>query len=539
MKTTTKLALSIAVIAALVGGAVAGFVTGTRPLLGLDLVGGISVVLEAPAGTSHGVLQQTADSIAQRINALGVAEPSVSVLGDRDIQVEVAGLAQGNPVRRSGKWCAITAARENLPNPKTGNKCDFSTRSDAEAQIQSVGQARLLALIGETARLEERQVTGTAAASDQVTACPPTLAKDPKCNNPKFVTCPLAEVTKAGCTNADLTRKDVVYLGTLAHDQPCTSFDQCPRYKLGPVRITGDAISKATAQPPDTQHPGWWIQFQLTSAGSSLYGAVTTQLKGQQLAIILDREVKSAPTIQSPITNGSGEITGSFSESDSKNLALVLNQGALPVELTRQNVETVSPTLGKQSLHQGLVAGLVGLALLMLYLAFYYRLLGFVTWLGMSIWAVFALSLVSILGRTAGYTLTLAGIAGIIVSMGITADSYIVFYERLKDEVRHGKTLRTAVQPAFKRAWRTIYTADIVTGLAAAVLYLVSVGSVRGFALTLGLSTMLDLIVVYFFKRPTVFLIARSPKLSELRGMGLRSGVAADPLPAPVAGASE
>src|SRR5437588_6317481 len=309
---------------------------------------------------------------------------------------------------------------------------------------------------------------------------------------------------------------------------------------MGPVQITGDAISKATATPPDTQHPNWWIQFQTNSAGTAVYSRVTTQLVGKQLAIILDREVESAPTIQSPITNGSGEITGSFSESDAKNLALVLNQGALPVELTRQNVETVSPTLGKQSLHQGLVAGLVGLALLMLYLAFYYRLLGFVTWLGMSIWAVFALSLVSILGRTAGYTLTLAGIAGIIVSMGITADSYIVFYERLKDEVRHGKTLRTAVQPAFKRAWRTIVAADIVTATAAAVLYFVSIGSVRGFALTLGFCTALDLFVVYFFTRPTVFLIARSPLLSNLRGIGLRSGVAADPtpVPAPVAGAS-
>ena len=537
MKPTTKLVLSIAEIAALVGGAIAGFVTGTRPQLGLDLVGGISVVLEAPSGTTHSVLQRTADSIAQRINALGVAEPSVSVLGSQDIQVEVAGLAHGTPTLRNGKWCAITAAGENLG-------CTFSTQSAAEAKIQSVGQARLLALIGETARLEERQVTGQASATDQVTACPPTLSKDPKCDNPKFVTCPLAQVDKAGCTNAELAKKDVVYFGTLSHDRPCTSFDVCPKYKLGPVQITGDAISKATAQPPDTQHPGWWIQFQLTSSGSSLFGQITSRLASETpkgvLAIILDHEVKSAPTVQSAITTGTGEITGSFSESDSKNLALVLNQGALPVELTRQNVETVSPTLGKQSLHQGLVAGIVGLILLMLYLAFYYRLLGIVTWFGMSIWAIFALALVSILGRTAGYTLTLAGIAGLIVSMGITADSYIVFYERLKDEVRHGKTLRTAVQPAFKRAWRTIYTADIVTGLAAAILYLVSVGSVRGFALTLGLCTMLDLVVVYFFKRPLVFLIARSPKLSELRGMGLRSGVAADPIPAPaVAGASE
>jgi preprotein translocase subunit SecD len=191
-------------------------------------------------------------------------------------------------------------------------------------------------------------------------------------------------------------------------------------------------------------------------------------------------------------------------------------------------VETVSPTLGKTSLHEGLVAGLVGLVALMLYLAFYYRLLGIVTWFGMTIWATLALGLVSILGHTAGYALSLAGVAGLIVSLGITADSYIVFYERLKDEVRNGKTFRTAVQPAFRRAWRTIVAADIVTGIAAAVLYVVSIGSVRGFALTLGLSTMLDLFVVWFFKRPAVFLMSRSARLAGWRGIGLLSAVAAD-----------
>ena len=210
---------------------------------------------------------------------------------------------------------------------------------------------------------------------------------------------------------------------------------------------------------------------------------------------------------------------------------MVLNSGALPVELTRQTVVTVSPTLGKESLRQGIVAGVIGLILLMAYLAFYYRLLGIVTWFGMAIWATLAIGLVSLLGKTVGYALTLAGVAGIIVSLGITADSYIVFYERLKDEVRHGKTLRAAVVPAFKRSWRTILAADTVTIIAAGVLYLIAVGSVRGFALTLGLSTALDMFVVYFFKRPTVFLISRNSTLAELRGIGLRSGVAADPVP--------
>jgi preprotein translocase subunit SecD len=160
----------------------------------------------------------------------------------------------------------------------------------------------------------------------------------------------------------------------------------------------------------------------------------------------------------------------------------------------------------------------------------------------MAIWAALALGLVSLLGTAAGYSLTLAGIAGIVISLGVTADSYIVFYERVKDEVRKGKTVRAAVQPAFASAWRTIIAADIVTILAAAILYLLAISSVRGFALTLGIATALDMFVVYFFKRPLVFLLARNERLANLPGFGLRSGVAADPLPgdvAPVAGGSE
>jgi preprotein translocase subunit SecD len=246
-----------------------------------------------------------------------------------------------------------------------------------------------------------------------------------------------------------------------------------------------------------------------------------------QIAIIVDRVVISAPTVQSVI-RGSGEITGNFSEQEAKDLATQLNAGALPVELTRQSVRTVSPTLGEESLRKGILAGIAGLVLLLVYLLFYYRLLGVVAWLGMTIWALLAVALISIAGDQFGYALSLAGVAGLVISLGITADSYIVFFERLKDEVRSGKSPRSAVQPAFARAYRTIVAADIVTGLAAAVLYVTAVSSVRGFALTLGVATLLDLFVVYFFKRPTVFLIARNERLVNLRGFGLTSGVAAE-----------
>jgi preprotein translocase subunit SecD len=248
--------------------------------------------------------------------------------------------------------------------------------------------------------------------------------------------------------------------------------------------------------------------------------------------------------VDSPITNGTGVISGSFTEQRAKDLATVLNAGALPVQLQKLQTLTVSATLGQESLKQGVVAGVVGLVLLFVYLLFYYRLLGVVAWAGMTIWAILALALISLGGIAFGYALTLAGIAGLVISLGVTADSYIVFFERLKDEVRHGKTPRSAVQPAFKRAYRTIVAADIVAGIAAVVLYLTAVSSVRGFALTLGVATLLDLFVVYFFKRPTVFLIARSPRLVSLKGFGLESGVAGVDherarTPAPVAGGSE
>jgi preprotein translocase subunit SecD len=282
------------------------------------------------------------------------------------------------------------------------------------------------------------------------------------------------------------------------------------------------------------------VSFEFNGEGSQRFGDLTERLVGKQLAIVLDRKVESAPNVESPITGGTGQITGGFDEQEARDLALVLQTGALPVELEQSQVETVSATLGQQSLHLGLIAGVTGLILLCLYLAFYYRLLGIVTWFGMAIWAILALTIISLLGRGVGYSLTLAGIAGLVVSLGITADSYIVFYERLKDEVRKGKTVRAAVGPAFARAWKTIIAADIITISAAIILYMIAIGSVRGFALTLGLSTLLDMFVVYFFKRPLVFLIARSRFLSEMRGMGLRSAVAVgDMAPAePVRGGS-
>ena len=413
---------------------------------------------------------------------------------------------------------AITAVQETVSYCVTssGGKAEgcFVRQSDAEQQLKETGTSHLVDIIGQTARLEERQVLGI------------VVPQDPKWAT-TTLTCstPVEEATPA-CSPEQLKSKNVVYLDPSNNN----------KYELGPIVITGANIRKATAAISSGQNQivsQWVINFDLGGPEAKAFTDLTGRLQGlpdgdptKQIAISVDRQIISSPQVTGQIS-GSGEITGNFTEQSAKDLATILNAGALPVELTRLSVTTVSPTLGQASLKQGIVAGAVGLILLLLYLLFYYRLLGVVAWFGMSIWAILAIAIVSLAGRV-GYALSLAGIAGLVISLGVTADSYIVFFERLKDEVRNGKSPRSAVQPAFKRAYRTIVAADMVTAIAAVVLYVTAVSSVRGFALTLGVATLLDLFVVWFFKRPTVFLIARNERLVELRGFGLSSGVAAE-----------
>lgn len=681
MRRSRGLWVSLLFVGALVVASVASYVGGVRPVLGLDLEGGVSVILQAPDGTPQAVMDQALENIRRRIDAFGTAEPQLFVSGT-NIEVQIPGLARGSVKERpTDRFCLVgegqltfgcfdtqTAADTELgaaavkplvqsvcltgdiwgdtppcfgmqadadaavkaikvvpgpapstaptpspsgtgPEPASGQFClsgtglptdpcfdsrtaaqaaldavgsqaaqnfcvqgqgDQTLASDAgaacfptktaadaalaamkvvhetsefcvissadknlgcflsqdlaQAQLQATGQERLLQVIGTTARLEQREVLLTLTASDPAYQATPVT-----CGTPE-------EQQTDACTPEALRDQDVVFLGT----------DGQTKYKLGPVLVTGDAINKATAVfgsgSQTSVSQGWEIDFTLTSDGSRIFSDVTTRLVGKQLAIVVDNKVISAPTIQGAITTGSGRITGSFTSQRAKDLATQLNAGALPVNLITQQVVTVSPTLGKESLHQGLIAGLFGLIALALYLLFYYRLLGIVAWFGMTIWAILAFTMISIAGRAIGYSLTLAGVAGLVISLGVTADSYIVFFERLKDEVRHGKSPRAAVQPAFKRAYRTIVAADIVTALAAIVLYVTAISSVRGFALTLGVATALDLFVVWFFKRPVVFLIARNERLVNLHRFGLTSGVAGEAVPGeplPVAGGAK
>jgi preprotein translocase subunit SecD len=296
--------------------------------------------------------------------------------------------------------------------------------------------------------------------------------------------------------------------------------------------MTGQSIGKAYAQI-DTAG-AWVVNYTLTSKGSPLWDKVANENFHQELAIELDGVIQSAPLIQPTQATfssfgGQGEISGSFTEGSAKNLAIAMEFGALPVRLEALTTQTVSPTLGHSALVAGLGAGLVGLALVLLYTILYYRALGLVIVLGLSVTAALLWAIISALGHTAfAPSFDLAGVTGLIVSIGITVDSYIVYFERLKDEARAGRSIRTSVDRGFRSAWRTVLAADTVSLLAAVLLYLIAVGDVRGFAFFLGLSTLMDVFITWYFTRPLVILLGRrgSQSTSALSmAAGLSSGV--------------
>ncbi len=432
------------------GGVIAA---GASPKLGLDLEGGISVILQATGEeVREDVLEQTVNLIRQRIDALGVAEPEVSVFGD-NVLIQLPGV------------------------------------EDEEAALE---------LIGTTAQLTFRQV-------EQIYR--PNAKKAP-------------EVTEE--VDSSVNDEEVVY-----PDEDDTL------YRLRPANgLTGSIVEDAEAVPVGGN--SWMVSIDMNSEGSERWEAFTDELaclrdKGEQIksqvAIVLDGKVESAAGMEDPATSpqggvecGQGIAGGETSidvgdEQEAKDLALVLTTGALPITLERQEVRKVSPTLGRESLETGLTAGIVGLGLVMIYVLVYYRMLGLVIWLGFLEFSALVYTVLALLGEGAGLALTLAGVAGIIVSIGIAADSFIVAFERLKDEVRSGKSIRAAVQRGSDRAIKTILVADFVTGAAAVILFFLAVGPVRGFALTLGLATAVDVLLAFFLIRPAMVLLGRTKYL--------------------------
>jgi preprotein translocase subunit SecD len=308
------------------------------------------------------------------------------------------------------------------------------------------------------------------------------------------------------------------------------SADAHTKYLLDVAKVVGTDVKTASSSF-DASQGGWLVTLKFTSAGGSKWTALTQQAmtdgrtqglpEGAQVAIALDNKVVSAPSIQQVIVGDAIINGGGINEQTSKVLATQLKYGALPLSFKIQSLDSVSPTLGIQQLKYGLIAGAIGLALVILYCLLYYRALGLVVIASLAVSAALVFGMLVLLGRSIGFTLSLAGIAGFIVAIGITADSFVVFFERLKDEAKEGRSLRSSVPRAWVRARRTILSADTVSFLAAAILYVLTTGAVKGFAFTLGLSTLLDLLIVFLFTHPLVALASRSSTFSSPRISGL------------------
>jgi preprotein translocase subunit SecD len=302
------------------------------------------------------------------------------------------------------------------------------------------------------------------------------------------------------------------------------------RYELGPAAFTGRLVNSARAEFQGGQQ-GWVVNLSLDDEGATKFNELAATSFPKQppqnaVAIVLDGVVQSAPTFnESSYEGGNVQISGDFSETEARDLATVLNYGSLPVVLEEQTTQSVSPSLGKDQLRAGIAAGILGLALVALYMLAFYRLLGLVVILGLALTGMAVYTLVAWLGSWISLTLTLAGVVGLIVSVGVTVDSYVVYFEKLKDEVRTGRTVRSSVDRAFQKSFRTILAADLVSLIGAAVLYGLAIGSVRGFAFFLGVSVLLDLAISYFFMHPIVYLMAQRSQLVRVKKVGLAAGL--------------
>ena len=528
-----------------IGGLAATLIRGNSPELGLDLQGGVSVVLEPTSEASSDALSQSVAIIRDRVDALGVAEPEITRQGNaivvqlpgvknRDRALELVGQTaelRFRPVLQDLTGSEVIQPDENTSSTTTtaeGGAGTTTTTTAGGTTTTTAPDENAAGLpLGESAGAAQEPTTTTTAPPTTATTAPGAPAE------PGPVPLTSRQDDKADAT-VTLQGKDGEGV-----------------FQLGPALATGQIVSSARAEIPQGQ---WLVALSMRGGADGIdkFNEIAAQCNPPsatcptgRLAIVLDSVVQSAPTINEP-TYSKDDITisGSFSEDEAKDLALVLRYGSLPVELERQSVQTVSASLGEDSLHAGIIAGIVGLALVAVYMLLYYRALGLVMIVGVGISGALLYSIVSWIGETRGLALTLAGVTGIIVSIGVTVDSYVVFFERLKDEVKAGRTLRTSTERAFKRAFRTILAADISSFLGAAVLWWLTVGSVRGFAFFLGLSTVLDVIVAWFFTRPAVILLSRNRFFTEMPVFGVARGLAssgtlARPAAVPVPGAGK
>jgi preprotein translocase subunit SecD len=563
------------------------------PALGLDLRGGTEVTLTASPLSGHDVskaaLNQAVDIIRDRVNGLGVGGATVNTQGSNHIIVSVPGRGYGvaATVGKTAllRFRQVLAVGNYTPAPATTSSPSVSTtvtpgatstakassKPKTKASTKSKGDAltsALLAVKPTPTPTTSAGVTPTSTPTASTSTSPSTSPTSstgassstgdqplPNSEAPTLSTALESSFASWDCAkNPNPTNgNDVPTDYIIACDPPTPATGAVLKYLLAPAAVEGTQVKTASAAL-STQGVAWQVNLSFNGSGSSAwlnvtkaaYNATGTTTSGfgtcappkgcNSVAITLDGVVQSAPAIQSAggIPGGQADITGNFTQTTATDLANVLKYGSLPLKFSQSDVQTVSATLGSKQLRGGLIAGAIGLALVILFSLLYYRALGLVTIGSLAVSGLILYAVTTLLGHSSlGYTLSLPGIAGFIVAVGITADSFVVYFERLRDEIREGRRLRSAVDRAWPRARRTILSADTVSLLAAFILYIVSIGDVRGFAFTLGLSTLSDLLIVFFFTRPLLQILGRRPAFDSGKawtGIGkARAGVTREP----------
>ena len=489
----------------LIGLLIWAFLPGERhtPKLGLDLRGGTQVILSPSVAVGETLAQdqlnQTVAIIRQRVDGFGVAESEVTIQGT------------GN-----GAKIIVT-----IPGETSRTVVD---------QLKTTAQLNFRPVLAIDFGSPQASASPTPSVSDSASPTPspsgsttPEPTPSPSVSiAPELLVPPIQSPDGDGdfadrFAALDCAESDILNGST---DDPTQYLISCEKdgsvkYLLAPADLVGTDIESATAGLPQQGAGGWQVDLQMTTDGAKKFADSTTTLSAlespnDQFAIVLDGVVISAPSVNEPILGGSAVISGSLTADEARALAQVLKYGALPVGLEVDEVQQISPTLGNDQLQAGLIAGGFGLLLVVIYLLLYYRALGVIAVVSLVAAAIMTYLVFVILGRGIGFTLTLSGVAGAIVAIGITADSFIIYFERIRDEIREGKRLRVAIDQGWIRARRTILAADFVSLLSAAILYYLSVGSVRGFAFTLGLITFVDIAVAFLFTRSLVTKIGNS-----------------------------
>ncbi|GAA3397683.1 protein translocase subunit SecD [Streptomyces roseoviridis] len=532
------LALILIAMVALTGGM---FWSGhTTPRLGIDLAGGTSITLKAKAepGQESAVNETNMNTavgiIERRVNGLGVSEAEVQTQGRENIIVNIPkGTNEKQAREQVGTTAqlyfrpvlAVAAAEQPAPNPSSSpsGSASASPKPTASGATVDKGKGK-----GDTTATPSSSASTQGRALTEALKAPSPTPTASSSASPKASTTPKPTGTGDAATNAlqqkftalnclDPKQRSAAGQGVKPAEPTVAcgknSIGQWEKYLLGPAEVEGRDVDDAKGVF-DQQRGMWIVTMDFTGEGSKKFQKITSKLSQQtepqnQFAIVLDGEVVSAPSVRQTLS-ASAEISGSFNQQSAQDLGNILSYGALPLSFDTQSVDTVTAALGGEQLEAGLIAGAIGLALVVIYLVVYYRGLSLIAILSLGASALLTYVIMALLGPAIGFALNLPAVCGAIVAIGITADSFIVYFERIRDEVREGRTLRPAVERAWPRARRTILVSDFVSFLAAAVLFIVTVGKVQGFAFTLGLTTLLDIVVVFLFTKPVMTLLART-----------------------------